>query len=853
MKKGHFLLLPIVCLLLLVSCHRIIPELDGKFSIDFDWEFQYQGKWYPAFVPSYIHTDLMFNSLIPDPFFGTNEDSVQWVGDSSWTYRFVFDDINFDPKYHPEIVFEGVTGYAEFYLNDEPFLNQEGNNYCDNAFRTWRFAIPSNIKEKNNVLTVKFIPAKNIIHQRKSQVPYVLPDERAFLRTPPYQAGWDWGPKLVTCGLTKPVYFVRWQKFTLSNFNVRQNSLNEDEAHLLVSFDIEADEDENVNISYLINGKVVKYVRGAVVNKGVESFSTGLTIRKPLLWFPNGMGEQNMYDVSVIVKKGSKEEHLDTRIGLRTIELNTKRDSIGFPFEFLVNGEPLFIKGVNWIPADFFTTRMNGDRYRQLLQSCKESNMNMVRVWGGGVYENDEFYDLCDEMGLLVWQDFMYSCALYPGDSAFMHNAEVEAVEQVTRLRNHPSIALWCGNNEVKNGWEDWGWQSSYRPQHRKELDRNMHFLFDTLLQKIVKNYQGNCPYVSSSPLWGWGHPECCTEGDSHYWGVWWGEFPFEMYEEKTGRFMSEYGFQSYPTWYSLLKFVPESERTLASATMLNHQKHGRGVQIINAALSQYFHQTQKLSDFAYLSQLAQAYAMQLAIDAHRRQMPHCMGTLYWQLNDCWPVASWSSIDYYGNWKAVQYVAKHEYEPVIIVTAPMQKKELPICLVNDKNENCNVHLNIYLCRFDGSVVDSVQVNDITMHANSSEQIYRYVLPQKIRKRALDTHYLKICLYDDNNQLVAQRIHYYLYPNQMTFSSEGIRIAVRRENAGTPQETYKFTLSADEIKYGVMISTNLTGHYSDNNLTLLPGDTVEISFVPNERPAKKQLHYRVDAYDSPSRH
>jgi len=830
----------------LISCKNHDRDVEGKALFITDWEFQYQGQWYPAFVPGYIHTDLIDNKLIPNPFYGRNEDSVQWVSDSCWVYRLLFDGTNIDPNQHPELVFEGVTGYAEFYLNGEPLLNQEGQNYTDNSYRTWRFLLPANVKDKDNELIVKFLPSSKIIKERSRQLPYILPDERVFLRNPPYQAGWDWGPKMVTCGFSKIIYLNQWKDFTISNLHIRQNHLCEEEAHLLVSFDILCDIDDKATIKYMVNDKIFKTVRGAEINPNTDKFSTELTIKHPKLWYPNGMGEQNLYKIAVVVEKGSQSKRLEANIGLRNIELNIAADSIGRAFEFLVNDQPVFMKGVNWIPADFFPTRIKEEQYRWLLQSCKDANMNMIRVWGGGIYEPDIFYDICDELGFLVWQDFMYSCALYPGDSIFMHNAEVEAREQVSRLRNHPCLAIWCGNNEVKNGWEDWGWQANYKPKHRTEIESDMHTLFDTLLAEIVTENDPYRPYVTSSPLWGWGHPECCTQGDSHYWGVWWGELPFEMWEEKTGRFMSEYGFQSYPSMATIVSFTNDKERNLNSAAMKNHQKHARGVQIINKALDQYFYIPEKFTDYVYLSQLVQAYGIGQAIEVHRRKQPHCMGTLYWQLNDCWPVASWSSIDYYGRWKALQYEAKRQFEPIILTTAPLQGNELPIYAINDSAKTIQASLQICLCNFDGSITDSVYIDSISLPGRSAVEISRYSPAKKIKINKLTKQYLHLKLFDAKGRLLAQKVYFYLYPKQMEFQPKGISTQVQRLNAGTKEEQYIFTLSAEQIKYGVAITTNLNGRFSDNYFTLLPGEEKQVIFTP-ATPAKVQMKYNVKSF------
>lgn len=360
------------------------------------------------------------------------------------------------------------------------------------------------------------------------------------------------------------------------------------------------------------------------------------------------------------------------------ITFKAEPDSIGLAYTFYDNGKPIMIKGANWIPSHSFPilTPQLKAKYRHLLESAKAANFNMIRLWGGGIYEHDYFYDLCDSLGIMVWQDFNFSCALYPSSHDFIENVKEEASYQVQRIAKHPCVVIWCGNNEVKNGWEDWGWQSQYA-WNQEQIDFLSHSI-DTLfssngvLANAVSLYDPlNRPYVSSSPLYGWGHPECCTHGDSHYWGVWWGELPFEMYAEKTGRFMSEYGFQSYPDWSTICRFCPEDERFIGSPSMNTHQKHSRGVAIIDKAMMQYYgfdSKTVSLEDYCYLSQLLQAWGTGYGVWSHLKASPHCMGTLYWQLNDCWPVASWSSIDYYGNWKALHYRVKELFDPNVDIS-----------------------------------------------------------------------------------------------------------------------------------------------------------------------------------------
>lgn len=571
MKKLLF----IVATLLLAACST--QKADHIYLTD--WQFKYQDKWYPASVPGFIHTDLLANGLIPDPYLATNEDSVRWIADEMWTYQVDISSLNLPKGKKHWIVFEGLAGdcLINLYHGEESHVLTENNMFVQNTME---------LPEDCDRIQITFFPLQDEYNQ--SIYGITLPDRRAFTRIAPYQQGWDWGPKLPTCGIWKEVYITN----DTSNINITDN----------------------------------------------------------------------------------------TSLTSSPVEFRQQPDSIGQNFAFYRDGKPLFIKGANWIPAHTFPAMSPqlAARYRYLLCSAKEAGFNMIRIWGGGIYEHDLFYDLCDSLGLMVWQDFNFSTMLYPDDPEMLESIKREAYENVSRIARHPCIVLWCGNNEVKNGWEDWGWQGQFNwtPEQRARLEKAMDTIFGypgttsntnstSILAQAVKDCDPmHRPYITTSPLYGWGHPECTTHGDSHYWGVWWGELPFEMYKEKTGRFMSEYGFQSYPLISSIVQYCPTEQLNIDSPTLRNHQKHARGREIIDKAMQRYYgfdSRTLSLTDYAYVSQLLQAWGTGYGILCHIAD-PRCAGTLYWQLNDSWPVASWSSIDYYGNWKALHYRAKALFE-----------------------------------------------------------------------------------------------------------------------------------------------------------------------------------------------
>lgn len=786
-------------------------------------------------VPGCIHTDLFSHHIIPDPFYGTNEADLQWIGETPCEYHTYFWKQDFGNKKHPELVMEGVTGYAEIFLNGQPLLHQDGNNVMDNSYRTWHFSLDGLVRPVNELI-VRFTPASSIIRQRASKLPYRLPDERAFLRTPPYQAGWDWGPKLVTCGMTGAVQLESWSHCKILQMNVHQQDLQCDAASLLVSIRIESDKEQTVTLSCRVSSDNQEENATVASQKvelypGIQTVRMKLNIPYPHFWNPNGLGEQSLYTVTASVSKGRKRvEECEKRIGLRTIELRQQKDSVGSSFEWLVNGRPVFMKGVNWIPADFFPNNMDSARYRELLQACKDANMNMIRVWGGGIYEPDIFYDLCDELGLLVWQDFMFSCALYPGDSSFIKSVEEEAKDQVRRLRNHPCLAAWCGNNEVKNGWDDWGWKSEYSSEQQSEISKNIELLFEKTLKDVVVKHASSTPYISTSPLWGWGHPECCTEGDSHYWGVWWGEQPFEVWYDKTGRFMSEFGFQSYPDMATIQTVAPANEKSLESPSLQSHQKHGRGVQIINKAMEQYFNVPDSLEDYVYVSQLVQALGTGMALEEHRRRSPYCMGTLFWQLNDCWPVASWSCIDYYGRKKALYYEAKRKFAPVIIATAPVQDNRLPVYAVNDGLSAISASVLYEMCDFKGNVLSATTLDHLTISNSGAVPISEYVLPWPMSDARYGRTYLRIRLLNEADSTLAEKVVFFRYPGQLELTSSELSIKQMDAN--------RVEVSSPYLQYGVRMDAGSDGSYTDNYFLLLPNEPKQILFVPKDSDERR---------------
>lgn len=653
----------ILSLILLLGCST---KKEQTTPIELgNWEFQYQEKWYPATVPGVIHTDLLSNQLIEDPFYENNELKLQWIEKENWKYRNVFtitpDQLN---DKHIELVFEGLDTYAEVLLNGESIM------LSDNMFRSWIADVKQYLKVGGNTLEVNFTSPINYNQEIYNKYPWKLPSGSeteeprvgSFTRKAAYHFGWDWAPRFVSSGIWRPVKIKTWDIAKIKDVHCYTANLSENEATIKVEIKIEADvkEAEYTTVQIQINDTTLLYG----LKDGLNEIAYSFKVINPKLWWCNGMGEAHLYNLNVGLT--TNDRTIDTRnikYGIRTIELINEPDSIGTNFYFKLNGKPVFMKGANYIPQDVFLPRVSDEQYNTLLTAVKDVNMNMLRVWGGGIYENDVFYSLCDEYGILVWQDFMFAGSLYPHHQKFLTTVKEEIKENVIRLRNHPSIALWCGNNEIEVAWNNWGWQQQfdYTESTTFKVWKDYTSLFHRTIPEIVNELDPKRNYTPTSPLSNWGTPENFNHSSMHYWGVWHGREPFENFEKNVGRFMVEYGFQSFPEMETIQTFASDSSQYLESATMLNRQKSYIGNGLITKHIEQYYGNPKSFKGFVALSQEVQAKGMQMAIRAHMNNQPHCMGSLFWQLNDCWPGPSWSVIDYYGRKKKAYAIVKTEF------------------------------------------------------------------------------------------------------------------------------------------------------------------------------------------------
>ena len=701
-------------------------------------------------VPSVVQQTLFNANVIPHPYYGTVEDDLLWISDHPWTYTARFD-AHKSMFYVDvvELVCEGIDTYASVSLNGEKLFD------ADNQFRVWKADVKHLLKPKNNVLTVFFPPYDSIQQALYDQHQPRLPEKYAVTRKAPYQHGWDWAPKYKNVGIWKPVKLVGWSEARLENAYIVTNEVSESQATLTLHLDVESTAAGELQAEILYQGKPYQNFTFQTT-QGNQHKLFSFTIENPELWWPNEMGEQKLYDFEIHLKNDSKL--LDSKkiaTGIKTVQIVQEPDEKGFSFYFKVNGVPMYAKGANYVPEEMIETWIDPDNTYKLLKMAQEAHFNMLRVWGGGIYPSDDFFNICDSLGILVWEDFMYAGTMYPYDEAFLENAKIEALEQVKRLASHPSLGLWCGGNEISEGYYNWGWQQSlqWSEEDDQAIKAGYDRLFETIIPMVVDTYDGTRPYWPSSPSKGWGRPESLTQGDVHYWGVWWGEQPYEMYREKVGRFNSEYGYQSYPDYSTLQKIAQGESLSKDAKVIAAHQKHPRGTKQIDDFIRRYYPDAQPkdFEEYVHLSQLSQAYGMEIAIEAHRTAKPYNMGTLFWQLNDAWPVTSWSSIDYFSNPKVFYERLKTLYAPVLL---SLDQKDCQVFVTSDLLRAIDGELTVSVNDFDGNRLFEQKVK-VEMNPNQNRKYYVEGLREFLLKSDLKKIHVKLELIE-GSVLTAER-------------------------------------------------------------------------------------------------
>ncbi len=818
MHKLHIIIISI--LTFLTACHPE-KELPIITALDSNWSFRTINSKtsHPATVPGNIYSDLIDNSIIEDPFIGDNEFKLQWVSDSTWIYQTRFDvSSTILNKENIDLNFEGLDTYAQVYLNDSLILSSK------NAFRNYKVPVKDFVL-LNNSLSIKFTPTHIKEEIEKNKLGYTLPEgRRIFTRKAQFQYGWDWGPSLNTIGIWKGVSLNAWNDAKIEHVYLKKKSYTKDQAKITAKITLSDPPKEPTLIVLSIAGKDFSLPIQAGNEK--KEFDVPLTIDNPKFWWPHNLGEPYLYEVDIKLRKGAVvTDNLKVNHGVRNVSLISDDDQYGQSFYFMINGIPVYMKGANYIPQHSLQNRVTNAHYENLLQDVVDANMNMLRVWGGGIYENNIFYDLCDRKGILVWQDFMYACAMYPGDEPFLRNAEKEAEDQLLRLRNHPSIVLFCGNNENSEGWHRWGWQNGKTKAQKDKIWADYLKLFDSILPNQVAKYT-DVDYWESSPKYGRGNPKYQSEGDAHDWWVWHDAYPFEHFEDFVPRFMSEFGFQSFPS-ADVMKFINQSDDIqIDTKAIRSHQKHHRGFELIDLYMGRDYLIPDNDEDYIFLSQLVQARGMRIGIEAHRRAKPYNMGTLYWQLNDCWPGISWSSIDHFGNWKALHYEAKDAFEDVLI-SFERHNDRVDVYIVNDLITSLDESLEIKLIDFDGNVLWSAS-KQIKVPSSSSNLVNSFSI-----NSGLTSKWNQVLLRVNFGN--SKSTYFFVKPKELALKNNEIEFDVEKVSGG-----YLISMSSISLQKEVMLSTSAKGHFSQNYFDLHPNEIKQVLFKTEASSVGKLL-------------
>ena len=678
-----------------------------KQSLTGTWQFRQTGsqEWLSASVPGGVHTDLLALNLIPDPFVGDNEKHVAWVAEKDWEYQYQFN-VQEDLLAKENILFvcDGLDTLATVILNGQELGS------TDNMFRQYRWDVKSLLTQNENTLLVKFQSPVAYITEKQAErdlagVSQAIPGG-PHIRKAPCQFGWDWGPQLPPIGIWKD---IRLEGYDAARIEVVHLTQKHNDGEVLINAAISIEDwanqplDAKISIS-TPDGKVLASEPVSILN---QKANIGITVENPQLWWPNDYGEQPLYQVSIqLLQNNNLEDEQQYQLGLRTIELRQAPDQWGKSFTFVVNGKPIFAKGSDWIPADSFPTRITDDYLEMLIKAAADTHQNMLRVWGGGFFEEERFYDLCDRYGILIWQDFIFSCSVYPLDNEdFVRNVEIESRENIRRLRHRASLALWCGNNEMEWGWVDWAWD---KPEQQILKDAYDKFFHHTLPAWCAEEDPDHA-YWPSSPSSGvpFDDPNGQSQGDAHYWDVWHGRKPFTAYRKQFPRFMSEFGFQALPPMETIRTYAKEEDWNMTSYIMERHQKNDSGNQLMVAQMLDTFRLPDSFESLVYLSLVLQAEGIRYGVEHWRRNTDRVSGIIYWQLNDCWPVASWSSLDYFGRWKALHYAAKRFFAPLLL-SIEDNKTVQDVYLSSDLSDRWEGSVKWSLETLEGKVLQSDQ-------------------------------------------------------------------------------------------------------------------------------------------------
>jgi len=787
------------------------------------------GSLVPAPLPGDTLSALVDAGTVPDPYAGTNELDVQWLGATDWTYARAFDvEAALLAETSVALVCEGVDTVAELRINGKVAGRTE------NMFRRYQFEVKPLLREGRNEITVHLAAHELESRKRNAAMAYPTPHGsnpvqshyRNMLRKVQCHSGWDWGPCLMVSGIYGRIGLHAASDARI-DYVMTETAFKGRDAQ--VSVIIEATGLQAGEVPLAIDLGEASVRASVTLVPGANRIVKTLRVRQVRRWWPNGLGEPYRYDLHVRLG----EQVVEKKLGLRALELVNNADKHGLSMMFRVNGVDVFCKGANWIPPDAMPQRQSDAVYEDLLQSAADAHMNMLRVWGGGQYERDVFYDLCDAKGLLVWQDFMFACALYPATPDFLANVKAEVEHQVKRLRDYACIALWCGNNENLAALNWYQESRDQRDRYLVDYDR----LYEGTVGATVDAADPTRTYWPSSPCGGRGDYSDCfhddTRGDMHYWEVWHGGKPFSAYYGKTPRFCSEFGYQSFPSMDVIRTYASPDQFNVTAPVMEHHQRNNAGNSKIIEMFSRYFRMPEGFANFVYLSQVQQGVAIRTAVEYWRSLRPVCMGTLYWQLNDCWPVCSWASLNYGGKWKLLHYMARRFYAPVMLTVFQRGAGE-PVELwgVNDRLEPRQGTLRVRLMGFDGRTLLDAE-HAVKLPKNASRRLAVY----PAAKLPAAAHEAFVVATLTTEEGVVQNDLFLTEPKRCALPAARIKTAVN----ASPSGGFEVALTADAPAFYVAVdAAGIPGVFDDNAVTLLGGETRILRFTPRGRTGVRAL-------------
>ncbi|KQS04708.1 beta-mannosidase [Sphingomonas sp. Leaf357] len=825
------------------------------------------ARWLPATIPGSVQTDLMAARLLADPWVGEGERAAQWVGLSDWQYRSVFTvDAAMLARHDVDLVFDGLDTFAAVRVNGTQVLA------ADNMFRTWRVAAKALLKPGANVIEIDFAsPIKKLLPMAlalKNQLPgaydSAFGDEPKgvqtanYVRKPGYHFGWDFTPRIVTLGISKPVRIEAYDGVRLSGFHMQQVHLDDDVAVLDAKVEITAAAPRDVEVRVDItapDGAVQTLTRTVTLFAGTNPIVLPARIEKPRRWWPVGYGAPDLYAVkATVTAQGETLGQAAHDIGLRTVEMRREKDQWGRGMAFVVNGVPIFAKGANFEPADSIPSRVPAARTDAALEAAVAANMNMLRIWGGGYYPDDALFDKADRLGLMLWQDFMFGNAVPPNDPVLHESTRAEAIDQVRRLRNHPSLVMWNGNNEVQVGWERWGdrkaFQKALGADGQELFGASIRRLFDKDLRAIVKEHAPGALYWGGSPTSDYDGPsDKLNDGDMHYWQTWSGA-PLDDYLTVVPRFMSEFGLQSMPGLRTTREFLGKRRpEDLPVQIVGSAYDSGKG----NGRILKYLHDDygdpKSFVDYIYLSQLFQAEGLELSVIRQRASRPQSMGTLYWTLNDTWPGLinsiwagqAWGSIDFHNRWKASHYRARRFYAPVTI-GAQHIKGETIVTLISDQRAAFGAQWRLRVLDRDGALL-SERGGDVTAAPLAATPLAKIadadLLGTADPKRSVAVAELIV-----DGKTVARQFSYFVHARELTLSDPGLAATI----AAAPGGGYTLTVSTKTLARGVWIDFGtLDAALSDNAFDLAAGDSVTIAVTSKASLAQLRRSLTVRSF------